>query len=176
MTGANGRHIGGLDVRVTHVWRAKRFCTVCPDQETTHREQTAPAAVCHAVKNHPILPTAPRVRGQGDKTTEGYNMVSIIVLAVIVLGAGGIVWRRQRHLRAYAAPVTPEGLPRETLALHAFTLGNTCLAEGKFAEASAAFHQARELDPKRPHVADRLAEVERRQQAASAMAPANATP
>jgi cytochrome c-type biogenesis protein CcmH/NrfG len=52
--------------------------------------------------------------------------------------------------------------------------GNSCLAEGKFAEATAAFHQARELDPKRAHVADRLAEVER-QQAASATVPANST-
>jgi cytochrome c-type biogenesis protein CcmH/NrfG len=46
------------------------------------------------------------------------------------------------------------------------------LAEGKFAEATAAFHQARELEPKHPHVAARLAEVERRQQAAGAMSPA----
>jgi hypothetical protein len=101
-------------------------------------------------------------------------MMSLVVLAVIVLCVGGIVWRRRRRLQAYAAPVMPEGIPRETLALHAFTLGNTCLAEGKFAEARAAFQQARELDPKRPHVADRLAEVERRQQAAPATAPANA--
>jgi cytochrome c-type biogenesis protein CcmH/NrfG len=48
------------------------------------------------------------------------------------------------------------------------------LAEGKLAEAIAAFHQARELDPKRAHVAERLAEAERQQQAASATAPANA--
>jgi cytochrome c-type biogenesis protein CcmH/NrfG len=47
------------------------------------------------------------------------------------------------------------------------------LAEGKFDEAIAAFHQARELDPKRAHVADRLAEAERRQHAASATLPAN---
>jgi tetratricopeptide (TPR) repeat protein len=100
-------------------------------------------------------------------------MVSIVVLTVIVICAGGIVWLRQRRWRAYAAPVTPEGIPREALALHAFTRGNSYLAEGKFAEAIAAFHQAREIDPKRPHIADRLAEVERQQQAASAMAPTN---
>jgi cytochrome c-type biogenesis protein CcmH/NrfG len=47
--------------------------------------------------------------------------------------------------------------------------------EGKFDEAIAAFHQARTLEPKYPHIADRLAEVERRQQAAVAMATANAT-
>jgi tetratricopeptide (TPR) repeat protein len=100
-------------------------------------------------------------------------MVSLIVLAVIVLGAGGILWRSRRRWRAYAAPVTLEGIPRETLALHAFTLGNSYLAEGKFAEAIAAFQQAREIDPKRAHVAERLAEAQR-QQAASATAPVNA--
>ena len=94
-------------------------------------------------------------------------MVSLVVLAVIVLCAGGIVWRRRRRWRAYAAPVTPEGIPRETLALHAFTRGNACLAAEKFAEARAAFQQARELDPKRAHVADRLAEVEQQQTASA---------
>jgi hypothetical protein len=101
-------------------------------------------------------------------------MVSIVVLAVIVLCVGGIVWWRRRRWQAYAAPVAPGEIPRETLALKAFIRGNSCLAEGKFADAIAAFHQARELDPKRAHVADRLAEAERRQQAASAPAPANA--
>lgn len=101
-------------------------------------------------------------------------MGSLVVLAVIVLCAGGIIWRRRRRLRAYAAPITPEGIPRETLALHAFTHGNSYLAEGKFAEAIAAFHQARELDPKRAHVTERLAEAERQQQAVSAPAPINA--
>jgi cytochrome c-type biogenesis protein CcmH/NrfG len=52
------------------------------------------------------------------------------------------------------------------LALKAFAHGNSCLAEGKFAEATAAFRQALELDPKHPHIAGRLAEVERQQQAA----------
>ena len=102
-------------------------------------------------------------------------MVSLVVMAVIVLGTGWIVWRRWRRGRADAAPVTPAGMPRETLALQAFTHGNTCLAAGQFAEARAAFHRARELDPKRPHIADRLAEVERRQHAASATPPANCT-
>ena len=102
-------------------------------------------------------------------------MVSIVVMAVIVLCAGWIVWRRRRRGRAYAAPVTPAEMPRATLALHAFAHGNSCLAEGKFAESIAAFHQARELEPKHPHVAARLAEVERRQHAASATPPANCT-
>jgi hypothetical protein len=93
-------------------------------------------------------------------------MLSIGILAVIVLCAGGIVWRRRRRWHAYTIPVAPGTIPRETLALRAFAHGNSCLAEGKFAEAIAAFQQAREIEPKHPHVAGRLAEVER-QQAAS---------
>jgi hypothetical protein len=105
---------------------------------------------------------------------EGYHMGGVVVLVVIGLVVGGIVWRRRRLWQAYAAPVTIEGIPRETIALRAFMRGNACLLEGKFAEATAAFHQARELDPKRAHVAERLAEVER-QQTASATVPANST-
>ncbi len=105
--------------------------------------------------------------------TEGYNMMSVIMLVVIGLCIGWIVWMRRRRARAYTAPATPGGMPRETLALDAFVHGNSCLAEGKFDEAIAAFHRARELDPKRAHVADRLAEVERRQHAASATLPTN---
>jgi cytochrome c-type biogenesis protein CcmH/NrfG len=41
--------------------------------------------------------------------------------------------------------------------------GNSCLREGQLAEARAAFHQARELDPKLPYVVARLDEVERQQ-------------
>jgi hypothetical protein len=67
-------------------------------------------------------------------------------------------------------------MPRETLALDAFAHGNAYLAEGKFDEAIAAFHHARELDPKRVHVADRLAEVEWRQHAASGTLPTKRRP
>jgi hypothetical protein len=94
---------------------------------------------------------------------------------VIVLCIGGIVWMRRRRWHAYATPISPGAIPRETLVLKAFTHGNSCLAEGKFTEAIAAFHQARELDPKNPHVAGRLAEVERQQQAASATPLVNVT-
>jgi hypothetical protein len=62
-------------------------------------------------------------------------------------------------------------IPRATLAQEAFIHGNTCLAAGQFPEAIAAFHRARELDPKHPYVTARLAEVERRQQAARATPP-----
>ena len=93
----------------------------------------------------------------------------------IVVGIGAIVWWRRRL--GYASPATapPEDRPRKNVALKAFTHGNTCLAQGKFAEATAAFHQVLELEPKHPHVAGRLAEVERQQQAVSAPVPANVT-
>jgi predicted negative regulator of RcsB-dependent stress response len=103
-------------------------------------------------------------------------MGSIVVMLVIVGCVGWIVWvvwgRRHRD-HASTAAVPPQSMPRENSALNAFVHGNTCLAEGKFAEATTAFHQARELEPKHSHVAGRLAEVERQQQAAGAMAPAN---
>ena len=95
-------------------------------------------------------------------------MVSVIVVVAIVVGAGWIVWRRRSRWQTPSELSISEELRPETLAFEAFTHGNTYLAEGKFAEAVAAFQRARELDPKRPHVADRLAEVERRQHAAHA--------
>jgi hypothetical protein len=98
---------------------------------------------------------------------EGNTMVSVIVVIVIVGGIGWMVWRRRGRWRPTTAPATPEAIAPERLAFEAFTQGNLCLAEGKFAEATAAFHRSRELDPKRPHVAERLAEVARRQAAAS---------
>lgn len=99
----------------------------------------------------------------------------VVVMLVIVVGAAWIAWRRRRHGQAYAVRVPPQGRPHDNVAHKAFVRGNTCLMEGKLDEASAAFHQARAFDPKHPHVTGRLAEVERQQQAASAVAPANAT-
>jgi len=100
-------------------------------------------------------------------------MVGMIILVIAGLCIAWIVSRRRNRARVFTTPATPGGMPRETLALDAFAHGNSYLAEGKFDEAIAAFHQARELDPKRAHVADRLAEVERRQHAASATLPTN---
>lgn len=99
-------------------------------------------------------------------------MVGVIILVIIGLCAGGIVWMRRRRRQAYITPVVPHAVPHETLVLDTFARGNSCLAEGKFADATAAFRQVLELAPKHPHVAGRLAEVERRQHAASATPPA----
>jgi predicted Zn-dependent protease len=100
-------------------------------------------------------------------------MVSVIVVLAIVGGVGWMVWRRRARWRQATASGTPEGLAPERQAFEAFTHGNTCLAEGKFVEATAAFQRSRELDPKRPHVAERLAEVARRQGAVSQSQPAS---
>jgi hypothetical protein len=98
---------------------------------------------------------------------EGHLMITVILVLAILLGAGWTVWRRRGRGRMAAASGTPAGMPPERLALEAFAHGNTCLAAGQLAAAAAAFQRARELDPKRPHVAERLAEVARRQAAAS---------
>jgi hypothetical protein len=92
----------------------------------------------------------------------------VVSMVAVVVCAGWIMWRRRHRGQASTAAVPPENMPRENFALKAFAHGNTCLAEGKFAEATAAFHQTRELEPKHPHVAGRLAEAERWQQAAEA--------
>jgi hypothetical protein len=105
---------------------------------------------------------------------EGDNMISIAVVVGIGVCAGWIVWRRRGRWQPPTDQRSPVGVSSETLAFEAFTHGNTCLAEGKFTDAIAAFQRARELDPKRPHVADRLAEAARRQSAASAPPPASA--
>ena len=94
-------------------------------------------------------------------------MITMILVIAIALGTGWIVWGRRSRWRTPAAPDAPTGITPERLAFESFTHGNSCLAAGQFVEATAAFERARELDPKRPHVAERLAEVARRQAAAS---------
>jgi hypothetical protein len=100
-------------------------------------------------------------------------MVSVLFVVAFIVGVGWIVWRCRSRWHIPGEPASSEGIRPETLAFESFTHGNTCLAEGKFAEATAAFQRARELDPKRPHVAERLAEVERRQHAAHATSTAS---
>ena len=91
-------------------------------------------------------------------------MLSVIFLVAVACVALVLVVRKG-WWRTRTAPRPPGGIPREALALEAFMQGNAYLTEEKFPEATAAFQQARELDPKRAHVAERLAEVERRQHA-----------
>jgi hypothetical protein len=98
-------------------------------------------------------------------------MISLIIVVVVMACAGWLAWSRWTYWRTPIAPRPSAEIAPETLALEAFTHGNTCLAEGRFAAATAAFERARELDPKRLHVAERLAEVARRQAAARATAP-----
>jgi predicted Zn-dependent protease len=92
-------------------------------------------------------------------------MVTVVFVALILL-VRRVWWRKGPAQRLQW------GIPHETLALEAFMQGNAYMAAEKFPEATAAFHRARELDPKRPHVVDRLAEVARRQHAATATRPA----
>lgn len=92
-------------------------------------------------------------------------MVSVI-LVLAVIGVGWMVWRRLGRGQTLPVSGTAVGMTPESLAFEAFTHGNTCLSAGQFAEATEAFQRAGTLDPKRPHVAERLAEVARRQHAA----------
>jgi tetratricopeptide (TPR) repeat protein len=94
-------------------------------------------------------------------------MITMFVVVAVMACAGWMAWRRWGGWRAPTEQRSPAGMSSEALAFEAFTHGNACLAAGKFADAIAAFQRARELDPKRLHVADRLAEAERRQAAAS---------
>ncbi len=98
-------------------------------------------------------------------------MISIIFIVVVIAGAGWLAWSRWTYWRTPIKPQPSAERSPQTRAFEAFTHGNTCLAAGQWADATAAFEQARTLDPKRPHLAKRLAEVERRQLAASAPAP-----
>jgi cytochrome c-type biogenesis protein CcmH/NrfG len=98
-------------------------------------------------------------------------MISTIVIVIVIAGAGWLAWSRWQywHQRTVAAPA--EDHSPKARAFEAFMHGNTCLAAGQFADATTAFEQARTLDPKRPYVAERLAEVARRQHAGMAPVP-----
>jgi hypothetical protein len=104
----------------------------------------------------------------------GKDYMNIIVVLAIVVGAAWFFLRRGNR-QAEAGRLQPPRKPHNNIVHKTFVHGNTCLMEGKFDEARAAFEQVRALDPKHPHIAGRLAEVERQQQAASAVAAANAT-
>jgi hypothetical protein len=94
-------------------------------------------------------------------------MVSIIIVVVVMACAGWMAWSRWSYWRTPTRPQpSAEGSP-QARAFEAFARGNRCLAAGQWADATAAFEQVRALDPKRAYVA----EVDRRQHAASAPAP-----
>jgi hypothetical protein len=98
-------------------------------------------------------------------------MTSLIIVVVVMACAGWMAWNRWTHWRTPIRPLPSAERSPQTRAFEAFAHGNTCLAEGRFADATAAFQRAGTLDPKRPYVAERLAEVARRQHAASAPVP-----
>jgi hypothetical protein len=69
-------------------------------------------------------------------------MVSIIVV-IAGIGVGWMVWRRRGRRHTPAVSGIAAGMTPESLAFEAFTHGNSCLAAGQFADATAAFEQAR---------------------------------
>jgi hypothetical protein len=98
-------------------------------------------------------------------------MVSIIIVVVVMACAGWMAWNRWSYWRTPTGPQPSAEVSPQARAFEAFAHGNRCLAAGQWADATAAFEQARALDPKRAYVAERLAEVARRQHAASAPVP-----
>jgi hypothetical protein len=98
-------------------------------------------------------------------------MISIIFIVVVIAGAGYLAWRRWTYWRTPISPPSSAERSPQTRAFEAFADGNRCLMAGQWTDATAAFEQARTLDPKRPYVAERLAEVARRQHAASTPVP-----
>jgi cytochrome c-type biogenesis protein CcmH/NrfG len=98
-------------------------------------------------------------------------MTSILIVVVVTACAAWMAWSRWHYWRTPIRPLPAEDHSPKTRAFEAFLHGNSCLAAGQFADATVAFEQARTLDPKRPYVAERLAEVARRQHAASALTP-----
>jgi Tetratricopeptide repeat len=97
-------------------------------------------------------------------------MISIIFIVVVIAGASWMAWNRWTDWRTPIRPQLSAERSPQTRAFEAFAHGNSCLAAGQWADATAAFERARALDPKRPYVAERLAEVARRQRAVSAPA------
>jgi hypothetical protein len=98
-------------------------------------------------------------------------MISLIFIVVVIAGAGWLAWSRWNDWRTPIRPQPSAERSPQTRAFEAFAHGNSYLMAGQWADATAAFERARVLDPKRPYVAERLAEVERRQHVASTPAP-----
>jgi hypothetical protein len=92
-------------------------------------------------------------------------MTSLSIVVVVMAGAGWLAWRRWTSWRAPIRPQPSAESSPQTRALEALAHGNSGLAAGQGADATAAFAQARTLEPKRPSVAARLADAARRQSA-----------
>jgi hypothetical protein len=70
-------------------------------------------------------------------------MVSIIIVVVVMACAGWMAWSRWTYWRTPVRPPPPVEKSPQTRAFEAFTRGNTCLAAGQWADATAAFEEAR---------------------------------
>lgn len=101
-------------------------------------------------------------------------MTSFVIVIVVLACASWMVWSRWQYWRPLTVSTPAEDRSPKALAFEAFLHGNACLAAGHFADATTAFERARTLDPKRPYVAERLAEVARRQHAFRVPVPAAA--
>jgi hypothetical protein len=101
-------------------------------------------------------------------------MISFIFIVVVIAGGGYLAWRWWTDWRTPISPPSSAEHSLQARGFEAFADGNRCLMAGQWADATAAFEQARRLDPKRPYVAERLAEVARQQHAASPPAPVTA--
>ena len=71
----------------------------------------------------------------------------VVVILVIVVGAGWIAWRRRRYGQVSTVSVPTPDVSHKHLAYKSFMHGNTLLRAGKFDEANAAFHQTRVFEP-----------------------------
>jgi len=74
-------------------------------------------------------------------------MTSLIIIVVVMACAGWMAWNRWTYWRTPISPQPSAERSRQTRAFEAFAHGNSCLAAGQLADATAAFEQARTLDP-----------------------------
>jgi hypothetical protein len=70
-------------------------------------------------------------------------MISLIFIVVVMAGAGWLAWRRWSYWRTPTGPQPPAERSPQARAFEAFARGNRCLAAGQWADATAAFEQAR---------------------------------
>jgi hypothetical protein len=71
-------------------------------------------------------------------------MISLIIVVVVMACASWMAWSRWHYWRTPIGPLPSAEVSPQTRAFEAFTHGNTCVAAGRFADATAAFEQARE--------------------------------